>query len=258
MKTRKPRSNNQLPSLNPAHKVTICYVHGNQVTHSWHQSMMNLISHDVANKQQVIGTGWLATKYGTGGIVQARNDAVMSFMQSRSADWLWWIDTDMGFLPNTVEQLMEAADPVERPIVGGLCFSMREEAPDGAGGFLVEPSPTIFDWVQLPDGRQGFHARLDYERDAVTRVAGTGSACILIHRSVFEKIAEANGNCWYSPVFNTSVNATISEDLSFCTRAGALDIPIHIHTGVRTTHMKPLWLDERVFDRLERLPRADA
>lgn len=153
---------------------------------------------------------------------------------------------------------MEVADPVERPIVGGLCFAMREVAPDGAGGFLVEPSPTIYDWVQLDDGRQGFHTRPEYERDAVIRVAGTGSACILIHRSVFERIAETNGNTWYSPVFNKSVNATISEDLSFCTRAGALEIPVHVHTGVRTTHMKNVWLDERIFDRLENLPRSDA
>src|SRR5262249_61075496 len=35
-----------------------------------------------------------------------------------------------------------------------------------------------------------------------------------------------------------------SEDLSMCLRAGALNIPIHVHTGVQTTHQKTLWLAE--------------
>jgi hypothetical protein len=36
----------------------------------------------------------------------------------------------------------------------------------------------------------------------------------------------------------------ISEDLSFCVRANALSIPIHVHTGIPTTHAKRLWLSE--------------
>jgi hypothetical protein len=36
----------------------------------------------------------------------------------------------------------------------------------------------------------------------------------------------------------------LSEDLSLCLRAGALDIPVHVHTGVKTTHQKTLWLAE--------------
>ena len=43
------------------------------------------------------------------------------------------------------------------------------------------------------------------------------------------------------------------EDLSFCMRANALEIPVHVHTGVKTTHLKHLWLDERIYDRLARL-----
>jgi hypothetical protein len=36
----------------------------------------------------------------------------------------------------------------------------------------------------------------------------------------------------------------MGEDLSFCLRAGAAGIPIHVHSGVRTTHFKPAWLGE--------------
>jgi hypothetical protein len=80
-------------------KVTIAYIHGAEVTYSWFQSMMALVSYDVANNAHIIGGGWLATKYGTGGIIQARNDTARQFVHHTDSEWLFWIDTDMGFSP---------------------------------------------------------------------------------------------------------------------------------------------------------------
>jgi GT2 family glycosyltransferase len=215
--------------------------------------MQAMIAWDFAHHQRVIGGGWFATRYGTGGIVQARNDTAHAFLTQTDASWLFIVDTDMGFAPDSVDRLYEAADANERPIMGGLCFAIRETAPDNAGGYVVQPQPTIYDWAQLPNGQSGFYPRVDYERDATIQIAGTGSAFVLIHRSVLERIEAEYGRSWYSPVFNKSINATISEDLSFCSRAGALGIPVHVHTGVRVSHMKYAWWDERMYDRLARL-----
>lgn len=232
-------------------KVAIAYVHSLEVAHSWHQSLMALVAHDVANNQRVIGGGWLATKYGTGGIVQARNDTARAFLETK-CDWLMWLDTDMGFESDSVDRLIDAADPDTAPIMGGLCFMMREAGPDGVGGMLVQPAPTVFGWHQT-DEVSGFRLMEDYPRDEVVQCAGTGSAFVLIHRSVFERIAQEYGQSWYSPVRNNASGQWISEDLSFCMRANALEIPVHVHTGVKTTHLKHLWLDERIYDRLARL-----
>lgn len=185
--------------------VAVAYVHGTEVAHSWHQSMQALVAYDIAHHQRVIGGGWFATKYGTGGIVQARNDTITGFLTQCEADWLFWVDTDMGFLADSVDRLIDAADPETRPIMGGLCFAMREVAVDGAGGYLVQPAPTIFDWVKLPNGQQGFYTRTDYEKDTVLQVAGTGSAFLVIHRSVFTKLEAEYGRTWYSPVDRKSV-----------------------------------------------------
>lgn len=231
-------------------KVCIAYVHGIEVAHSWHQSLMATIAYDVAHNQRVIGGGWISTKYGTGGIVQARNDTTRQFVHGTpQCDWLMWLDTDMGFEANAIDRLIEAADPETAPIVGGLCFMQREVGVDGVGGYLVEPAPTLFDWYDNGQ-QQGFTVRRDYERDTMVQVAGTGSAFVLIHKSVFEKIEAEYGPTWYSPIYNHSTGTWISEDLSLCTRATALEIPVHVHTGVRTTHLKHLWLDERIYDRL--------
>jgi hypothetical protein len=150
----------------------------------------------------------------------------------------------MGFPADTAERLLEAADPAERPIVGALCFSQRETEPDHMGGWRCQAVPTIFDWAHLDNGHEGFSVRWDYPHDAVTRCAGTGSACILVHRSVFSRVAAAYGPAWYEMAPNPTTGQLIGEDLSFCARAGALGIPVYVHTGVAASHMKRVWLAE--------------
>jgi hypothetical protein len=224
--------------------VVVAYVVDKQVTSSWHHCMIELVGWDMTHAGRVMRGGYIAMKYGTDGLVEARQKTVKMFLEEGRADWLFWVDTDMGFAPDTVDRLMAVADPVDHPMVGGLCFTQREESSDGMGGYRCRATPTVFDWTALPDGEMGFSVRWNYPPDTLTRVAGTGSACVLIHRSVFERIEAAYGPIWYERVTNTTLGQVMSEDLSMCLRAGALDIPIHIHTGVKTSHAKTLWLAE--------------
>lgn len=232
-------------------RVTLAYVHQNEVTYSWHHSMQQLWAYDMANSGRIMAGGFISMRCGSDGLVEARNQAVEWFMRDHQADWLFWIDTDMGFEPDIIDRLFEAADPEERPIVGALCFSMRETEPDGMGGWKTAPVPTVFDWTRIPgeDGKDdevGFAIRWDYKANVVTQVSGTGSAAILIHRDAFRKIRQhlKDRPKWYERVNNPTTGQLISEDLSFCLRAGASKIPIYVHTGVRTTHMKPVWLED--------------
>jgi hypothetical protein len=206
--------------------------------------MIELVAWDMAHQGRVMRGGWIAMKCGTDGLVEARAKTVKLFLEEGRADWLWWVDTDMGFAADTIDRLIAVADPVERPMVGALCFTQREEASDGMGGWRCRATPTVFDWTALPAGEMGFSVRWNYPPDTLTRVAGTGSACLLIHRSVFERIEAEYGPIWYDRVTNSTLGQVMSEDLSLCLRATALDIPIHIHTGVKTSHQKHLWLAE--------------
>lgn len=238
--------------------VVLAYVHDVEIPHSFFDSHRRLVAYDIANNQRMIRAGEMGVRYGTGGIVGARNKTIVEFLTT-DTPWLCWIDTDMGYPADVLDQLADAADPVDRPIMGGLCFASREIEPDGLGGFHTFPVPTVYDWHVNDDGTRGFLPRRDYERDAVIEVAGTGSACILIHRSVFEKILADEGctcagarlfpdyKCpghWYDPLTIMETGAQLSEDLAFCTRATKAGFKIHINTGVRTTHFKPVWLGE--------------
>jgi hypothetical protein len=182
------------------------------------------------------------------------DDAARAVRMVRSKAMTWGVDRDRvgimgssagGHLASTLVTHFDAgkpdaADPVERPIMGALCFASKEITPDGLHGYWTAPIPTIFDWVTLESGEAGFQARHGYERDAVVRCSGTGSACILVHRSVFERI----GPNPYEPLRNPTTGELIGEDLSFCARAAEHDFPIYVHTGIPTAHLKPIWMGE--------------
>lgn len=226
--------------------VLAAYLHPNSVSHSFSDSLMRLFAYDIQHSGHVArGGGPAMFRCGSGGLVEARNDVVQHFL-SGNADWLWFVDSDMGFAPDTVDRLLEVADPVERPVVGGLCFGLRETAPDGLHGWETRSFPTLYDWGQKQDGETGFVVRRDYPVNAVTRVAGTGAACLLMHRSVLQRIADELGEVWFDRTRYPS-GSPVSEDLSFCSRVGALGIPVFVHTGVRTNHHKQVWVSEETY-----------
>lgn len=223
-------------------RVLVAYVHSHEVAYSWHRSMMHLARWDAAEANQI--AGYLEMRCGFEGVPAARNGAVRAFLAIEPAiDWLWWIDTDMGFQPETIARLLDVADPVERPAVGALCFGQKLVATDGLNGYRAEVVPTIYDWHSSEETR-GFICRTCWPRDELVRCAGTGSACLLIHRRVFECIAQTQREPWYQPVPNPEVGGEIGEDLSFCLRCAIAGIPIHVHTGIKTNHQKLTWLSE--------------
>lgn len=226
-----------------------------QVAYSWHESLKQLLMWDAfVGEGRVMRGGEIKMRCGTGGLIEARNTAATAFIRDETRpDWFMWVDTDMGFEPDSLERLLAAADPVERPIMGGLCFAQKETVLDGYGGFRTAARPTISDWVDL-DGHKGFMGRAWYPPDTVVKCSATGAAFLLIHRTVLEKV-----HAEYHTLFDRvqmGDGQLASEDMSFCIRAGALGYPVHVHTGVRTTHMKHVWLGEQDFWNQQTAPPA--
>ena len=110
--------------------VTMAYVHSNECTMSFHHSFVNLLNFDLGHGARVMRGGFVAINSGTNGLVESRNMAISIFLDEKKSDWLFWVDTDMGFLPETLERLVEAADPIERPIVALRRFQRLEKSHD--------------------------------------------------------------------------------------------------------------------------------
>ena len=232
--------------------VAVAYVHRDNVDYSFYHSMIQLLAWDLEHESRVWRGGLIAERGATGNLGEDRSHGVTDFLKEDRAEWLLWVDTDMGFEMDAVDRLVAAADPAERPVMGGLTFGQREDEQDGIGGFRPIAWPVLMDWTFVNE-RGGFSVRWDYPRNAVTKCHGIGSAFVLIHRSVFERIrdkyAEISGNpewaSWYSRIINPTTGELAGEDLSFCIRLMSLEIPVHVHTGVQTTHRKNIWLQEQ-------------
>jgi hypothetical protein len=223
-------------------RVQLAYLHAHSVSHSWHESMMRLLGYDAAHHSRLCDTGGpFMIRCDAGGLVESRNLAVTRFLDETPHEWLMFVDTDMGFHPDAVDRLVDAADPVARPVVGGLCFALREFKYDGMGGRRCLPVPTLYRWARTEAGHVGFTTRWDVPDDAVVQVAGTGAAFLLLHRGVLEKLRAEHGDTWFDQV-RYGDGRLVSEDLSLCWRLNQAGIPVFVHTGVKTTHHKQVWI----------------
>jgi GT2 family glycosyltransferase len=161
-----------------------------------------------------------------------RNKITDDFLARQKAPWLLMVDTDMVFAADALDRLIAAADPVERPLLGGLCHS------PAAG----EVRPTMYELTQKPTGELAFAHWETWPEDTCVRVSATGTGFLLMHRDALEAVAAASKDV-AAPWFRESpVGAPLTlmgEDMTFCLRAAAAGIPVHVHTGVQVGHMKP-------------------
>lgn len=219
------------------------FVHPENVGFNW---MMSWNSNYMGSSRS--SGQFIAMRCGSDGLPAARNKVAAMFLDS-GKEWLFWTDTDQGFKPDTLDRLHESAHRLDRPIVGALAFVNREVELDDMGGYRTVAGPAIYRWAKRTDGKAGFTPFVDYPRNTLVRVDGTGSACILIHRRVFEQIALKYGTNWYTRMVNPEADGQmLGEDLSFCARAAVCGFPIFVHTGIPTNHLKPVWLSEEHYE----------
>jgi hypothetical protein len=177
---------------------------------------------------------------GSGLLSKQRNRVVKQFLDGTKSDWLLLIDSDEQLSLEAFDKLLETAHDKERPVVAGLVF----EGFGFEGAPYPKPVPAIFQ-----DAPEGFLPLYKYDKDSVFEIDAAGTGCLLIHRSVLEKMREtADKNqgidwCWF---WDGPVDGNwIGEDLLFCRRIRALGFPIYVNTGAILPHQKSYWLDER-------------
>lgn len=235
-------------------KGTVCvaWLDPGQVATEFAQSLA-----DLATARGDVITGRINVRSG-GGITRGRNRAVHQFLEGCTDDWLLFIDSDMAFTPEAFNLVAHHAHERKAPVVGGLCF--------GQDGYFAGPFPmmvpTLF--TLKPDG--GYGAMLDYPDSAMVEVDATGCAFLLIHRSVLVEVRKRQqlGRwSWFAEYPQLSIDAWVSEDVTFCERIKAAGFPIFVHTGAKIGHVKGMnyVLDEPMYRLLRAAttaPDADA
>lgn len=239
-------------------KVVIAYLHPGVVHGAFMECVLNLLVYDMAFHRRIVHGGGRLSYQAGANLSGPRNSVVKHFLEYNEADWLWMVDTDMTFLPDTVEKLLEFADPEHAPIVGGLCFGFDDKGdiqPTLFGLAGGEDSPKVIRYHQWPP-------------DSMWQVAATGAACLLVHKTAFERIRDWERPDGSGKGFNeafpwfqeTNHNGTpVSEDITFCWRAGLAGIPVHVNTAVQLGHIKDQLLTmDRYFEQQGYLAEAAA
>lgn len=222
----------------PSEKVVVGFCSPGTVHTDFMLSWTYLMMFDSVNHRRITDGGGLIPIDAGANLSGPRNDIVKRFLNYPSAKWLLQIDTDMTFMPDLVERLLEHADPQEAPIVGGLCFGFDDKG---------KIQPTLFGFVG--DEANPLVVRYhEWPPDSMMQVAATGGAALLVHRSVFERMQTFDhpsrpGKQGFNdafPWFQELEHDTrpVSEDIAFCWRAGLLGIPVYVNTAVQLGHIK--------------------
>lgn len=210
----------------PLDKAVIGFVHPDHVRAEFMTSMLAM------QRRTRVPIDGIKHVHSGPNIARARNALARNFLAESSAPWFLTIDTDMVFTPDTLDRLVRAGHPTDRPIVGALC--MMQETLGG------DPQPTLYEVSEGVNGL-GFGRYTEWPEDSVMRVGATGTGCLLIHRSVFEILdgdTRTHDDVW--PWFREASlqGRPIGEDLVFMLRCGVAGLPVHVHTGVQVGHVK--------------------
>lgn len=219
-------------------KVVVAYLSPGEVYSDFMESMFDLLVYDMALHKRILdGGGRLASLAGAN-LAGPRNGLVKAFLEFGQAEWLWMVDADMTFGPDTLERLLEQADPEKAPIVGGLCFGFDENG---------DIQPTLYGFVGNPNKPKVIRYH-EWKPDAMWQVAATGGACMLIHRTALEQIRDfkhpnRRGKKGFNDAFpwfqeTEHEGSPVGEDITFCWRAALAGIPVFVNTAVQLGHVK--------------------
>jgi hypothetical protein len=212
-------------------------------------SWADLLLYDQAQSQRMIrqdGT-YLRSVAGTMGVAAGRNEIVRNFLDATDSEWLFMVDTDMGFERDTVDRLVASAETNGAFVVGALAFCQKaDRVPETSlHARRLKMQPTLYGFAEINE-EKGFVSIERYTPDSFQWVDGTGAACILIHRTALEHLPEDP----FRPILAANClpggrAREFSEDLSFCARLADADISIGVDTSIKTTHAKGgIFLDE--------------
>lgn len=226
-------------------RVVIGYCHGENVRASFHETVVLLLIHDMRNDHRIVGGGGRSSEYSSANVSNARNSIVKRFLDNSTAEWLFMVDTDMSFPPETLDMLLAEAYRHGVPIVGGLCFGQNAGALFPTmyriGGDAERPRMfRVTEWTESVE---------ENPTHPLYPVTATGAACLLVHRSVFERMREVFPEPY--PFFREEIlgeppwgtgepgsGVPLGEDITFCMRAQSLGFPVFVHLGTEVGHDK--------------------
>lgn len=164
------------------------------------------------------GTGFAMVQ---GTLIYTARNVIAKNAVEAGFDYVLWIDSDMVFPSDTLKRLLEDMDG--RDYVSGLCFSRKKNSAP-----CIQSNLT---W-EVEDGQvlTSADVLIDYPRDALFEVAGSGFACVMTSRFLLSKMVELYGAPFY-PLMG------MGEDMTFCFRARQAGFKMYCDSRVKIGHI---------------------
>lgn len=149
-------------------------------------------------------------------------------------DRILFVDSDMVLTPDTLKRLSADMD-TGLDYVTGLCFSRQSPI-----------KPMIYKTLDVKKAElNGMDQSVtehwfDYPKDALFRIQGSGTGCVMISVPLIKAVWDA-----YGPAFLPS--ACMGEDLAFCHRVNQLHVPMYCDSRVKVGHIGPMTFNEDVY-----------
>ena len=186
---------------NDGYRIAICVPVMDQCSTLFTRSLANLMHKCGQDKKPIT----LHMNYGSNVISQ--RDALAREALATSADFLMWLDSDMHFPSNTIDNLLN-----RKARLVGVPYTTR-----------VKPiRSTAF------RSTMDYNARLNKSIDGgLEKVAALGFGCVLIHREVFEKMESMEYRSkfdktdapWFGVKYDAESKSVTGEDIYFFEKA---------------------------------------
>lgn len=207
------------------------------------QSMMTVCSYSAHHGIDIVHVGITERQM----IDDARNDLAEAFLKT-STEWIFWMDSDMLFPPDTLTTLFRVAEEKDAKIVTGIYYQRKgknlpvlwsRDVPlangmlAGRGTKRADENKYVGSFTfPHPDKKEPFP------------VHAAGFGCVLVHRSVFEKMDRP----WFM-----FIKGKCSEDFYFFVNAKELGYTVWAVPGPLLGHIAdaPVITKHDFFKKLE-------
>lgn len=164
----------------------------------------------------------------TGSLIYTARNALATEAIKMEADYVFWLDSDMVFTPDTLVRMFKTLKEKDLDILTGLYF--RRVAPY---------SPVLFDKMDIQEEKADY-SEFDAIPEELFEVGACGFGCVLMKTDVFFDVQSKFGNM-FAPIGNNG------EDVAFCWRARECGYKVFCDPNIVCGHVGYSVVDDAFF-----------